>query len=77
MLKTFFKDADEDGYVGTTQTQSCSVPKGYAAESGDCNDYNKAIHPGAAEACNDVDDDCDGTVDNDLPTQTKIGRAHV
>ncbi len=29
----------------------------------DCNDHNAAIHPGASEACNGVDDDCDATVD--------------
>ena len=31
-----------------------------AAEPGDCDDYAPRRHPGAAEACNGVDDDCDG-----------------
>lgn len=35
----------------------------YAAAGGDCNDLNAAINPGVAELCNLVDDDCDGTVD--------------
>jgi len=30
----------------------------------DCNDANAAIHPGAAEACDGVDNDCDGVVDD-------------
>ncbi len=30
---------------------------------GDCNDANATIYPGASEYCNDVDDDCDGSVD--------------
>ncbi|WP_170228821.1 choice-of-anchor L domain-containing protein [Polyangium fumosum] len=29
----------------------------------DCDDANPAVHPGAAETCNEVDDDCDGEVD--------------
>ena len=31
----------------------------------DCDDTNAAVHPGATEVCNDVDDDCDGIVDDE------------
>ena len=45
-------DADGDGYgLGA----DCLGP--------DCNDNNRAIHPGATEACNGLDDNCDGQVD--------------
>lgn len=45
-------DGDGDGYgVGA----DCSGP--------DCNDSNDQIHPGAAEKCDGVDDDCDGQID--------------
>lgn len=30
----------------------------------DCDDFNPAIHPGATEVCNLLDDDCDGLVDD-------------
>ncbi len=36
---------------------------GFTVAQGDCNDANPAIHPGAAELCNGIDDNCDGTVD--------------
>jgi len=40
-----------------------STPAGYVAASTDCNDADAAIHPGAAEVCDSVDNDCDGTID--------------
>jgi Putative metal-binding motif len=62
-------DADGDGYydartemVGTPKV-GCAGLKGWAAEPGDCQPQNKAINPGAMEVCNNVDDDCDGDVD--------------
>jgi hypothetical protein len=42
-------DADGDGYTSDV----------------DCDDGNPNVHPEAPETCNNVDDDCDGQVDND------------
>ena len=44
-------DADGDGY--------CSEASG----GSDCNDSNSSVHPGASEICDDLDNDCDGLVD--------------
>ncbi len=64
---TFYKDNDGDGYGSGAPIQACTVPsKGYAKQDGDCNDFNKAIHPGAKEACNKADDDCNGLIDDGL-----------
>lgn len=38
---------------------------GYDVCKGDCDDSNPAIHPGATEVCNGVDDDCDRLVDEE------------
>ncbi len=37
---------------------------GFTVCDGDCDDGRAMVHPGAAESCNGLDDDCDGTVDN-------------
>src|SRR6185295_3637787 len=61
---TFYADTDGDGYGNTSSTTSaCSAPSGYVADATDCNDANAAVNPGATEACNGVDDDCDTQVD--------------
>jgi hypothetical protein len=67
--QTWYKDADGDGYSNGATLVQCSKPTGYAAASqlaatsGDCNDNHAAIHPNAAELCNGIDDNCNGTVD--------------
>jgi hypothetical protein len=55
-------DKDGDLYCDSGLTvvgNPTSCPNG----KGDCNDGNAAIHPGATESCDDVDQNCDGKVD--------------
>jgi hypothetical protein len=68
---TFYLDADGDGAGDAGATvEACAAPEGYVETSDDCNDSDEQVFPGADEVCNDIDDDCDGEIDEDLPTET-------
>ena len=60
----WYVDADSDGYGTTTYTiTQCAQPSGYVTTSNDCNDLSPDAHPGATEACDSMDNDCDGSTD--------------
>ncbi len=63
---TVHTDADGDGYGDAgAVVLACVAPSGTVADATDCEDGNPAVHPGAAEVCNGIDDDCDAAVDDD------------
>ena len=66
---TWYTDADNDGYGDPAfSAEACDQPDGFVAEANDCDDLDALIYPGAEEACDGVDNDCDGAVDEDGPT---------
>lgn len=65
----FYIDADADGHGDPSGTErGCEPPPGFVTTGDDCNDGDPAVHPGAQEVCNGVDDNCDGALDP--PDQT-------
>lgn len=63
-----FDDNDSDGFGNLqTKTELCGtddIPSGKAVKYGDCNDSDANISPGAIEICDNIDNDCDGEVDD-------------
>ncbi|MFN8154625.1 MAG: MopE-related protein [Bacteroidia bacterium] len=67
----FFADADGDGYGdASVSTEACSPPSGYVSDATDCDDLDNTVYPGATEVCNNIDDDCDGSIDNVISPPT-------
>lgn len=67
VLNMYYHDADSDGYGDSTDSiLSCTSPASYVSNSSDCNDASANVRPGATEICDGVDNDCDGSVDENL-----------
>ena len=65
--QTFYQDADGDEYgLDAVTTEACSAPAGYSAGGGDCDDLDADTFPGAPERCDELDNDCDGQVDEEV-----------
>ena len=69
---TWYLDSDGDTFGDVTATASaCAAPASHVADATDCDDAEITTFPGAQEACDNVDSDCDGDLvdgfpDNDL-----------
>lgn len=64
---SFYEDKDGDGY-GLSGVKRCLCVPAYpftAVVDGDCDDENDTVFPGAKEVCDLLDNDCDGSVDED------------
>ncbi|MCK6527916.1 FG-GAP-like repeat-containing protein [Myxococcota bacterium] len=56
-----YADADGDGYGNATTPLECPSDPTYVTDATDCDDTDPSRHPGAADPCNGVDEDCDGS----------------
>jgi hypothetical protein len=66
-----YADLDGDGYgLSAIPIEACGVSEGLAALSGDCDETDAAVHPGADEVCDGIDNDCSGLSDDGLVTDT-------
>ncbi|MFM7199598.1 MAG: MopE-related protein [Myxococcota bacterium] len=69
VTSTWYLDQDGDNYGQSSSTQqSCARPANYTDKSGDCDDTKASVYPGAKETCNNIDDNCSGTVDEGVTT---------
>lgn len=75
----WYPDVDGDGYgdgsAGVVPVEDCAQPTGTIDNTKDCDDLDPDVHPEAADDDGDgVDNDCDGSVDEDwAPCSTRYG----
>ena len=68
---TRYLDADGDGFGDDLATVTgCDELVGYVLIGGDCNDADSDVRPGAIETCDLIDNDCSGTVDDNVTFST-------
>src|SRR5690606_21255524 len=70
VTRRFHRDADGDGFGDARRPlEACTQPLGHVRNRSDCDDDDPTRAPGAVERCNGVDDDCDGTIDEDADAE--------
>ena len=64
---TWYGDGDGDGFGNSEDVlDDCDPPEGYVGNDIDCDDSDGSVWPGNVEVCNDIDDNCDGLIDEGL-----------
>jgi hypothetical protein len=62
--KKYYQDLDSDGYGAGESLCLCWGDADHTTQkTGDCDETNPSINPGIAEWCDNVDNNCDGQVD--------------
>jgi hypothetical protein len=64
----WWPDLDGDGHGAGDPIQACAAPPQSATTNTDCDDDDELVNPDEPELCNGVDDDCDESTDEGLPT---------
>lgn len=63
---TWYEDADGDGFGNPDVfIEACEAPDGFVVYDLDCDDEDEFVHFGAEEICDELDNDCDGNIDED------------
>ena len=67
----YYLDRDGDGF-GDLETpfQAISQPPGYVTDNTDCDDSDASVNPASLEVPDNVDNNCDGEVDEGEPSGT-------
>ena len=66
LTEVWYLDFDEDGFGDLEiSVETCRPEENYVANAGDCDDRDSTVNPDALEMCDYIDNNCDGTVDEE------------
>lgn len=66
LAATWYPDLDDDGFGDEDAgLETCAPEDGWVQVGRDCDDGEAAAFPGAVEICDGIDNDCDGSTDED------------
>ena len=66
----FFIDNDGDGFGDPENTvEACDAPEGSVPNGNDCDDTEATVFPANSERCDGLDNDCNGEIDEDIPSE--------
>ena len=73
VTQIYYADSDGDSFGDPNNSvTSCTQPNGYTSNNADCNDANALVNPIGLEICNQIDDNCNGSIDDGLIIQTYL-----
>ncbi len=77
IFSRWYPDVDLDGFGNSSDPGFVGVkPPRYVADHGDCSDNDIAVNPDAVEVCDGVDNNCDGSINDEVPpTCAGLGKA--